>query len=65
MLIIKADILQRDGVLSQTKLVRFRPLSFDGNIKKLNDDIWKAIPEQVFGVRAKHRNDSHVGVADT
>ena len=51
MLIIKADILQRDGVLSQTKLVRFRPLSFDGNIKKLNDDIWKAIPEQVFGVK--------------
>lgn len=51
MLIIKADILQRDGVLSQTKLVRFRPLSLDGNIKKLNDDIWKTIPEQVFGVK--------------
>ena len=51
MLIIKADVLQHDGVLSQTKLVRFRPLSFDGNINKLNEDIWKTIPEQVFGVR--------------
>ena len=51
MLIIKADILQHNGVLSQTKLVRFRPLSFDGNIKKMNDDVWKSIPEQVFGVK--------------
>ena len=51
MLIIKADILQRNGVLSQTKLVRFRPLSFGGNIRNLNDEIWKTIPEQVFGVK--------------
>ena len=53
MLIIKADILQRNGVLSQTNLVRFRPLSFDGNIKKMNDEIWTAIPEKVFGVNPK------------
>ena len=51
MLIIKADILQNNGVLSQTKLVRFRPLSFDGKIKRMNDDIWKSIPEEVFGVK--------------
>lgn len=53
MLIIKADILQRNGVLSQTNIVRFRPLSFDGNIKKLNDEIWKDIPEEVFGVKPR------------
>ena len=51
MLIIKSDILQHNGVLSQTKLVRFRPLSFDGNIKRMNDEIWNSIPEEVFGVK--------------
>lgn len=51
MLIIKADILQHNGVLSQTKLVRFRPLSFNGNIKNMNENIWKTIPEQIFGVK--------------
>lgn len=51
MLIIKADILQRGGVLSQTKLIRFRPLSFDGNIKHMNDEIWDKIPTEVFGVK--------------
>ena len=50
MLIIKADILQRDGLLSQTNIVRFRPLSFDGRIKNMNDKVWKTIPEEVFGV---------------
>lgn len=51
MLIIKADILQHDGVLSQTRLVRFRPLSFDGTIKRMYDKIWGVIPESVFGVK--------------
>lgn len=50
MLIIKTDILQRDGLLSQTNIVRFRPLSFDGKIKNMNDKVWKTIPEEVFGV---------------
>lgn len=51
LLIIKADILQHNGVLSQTKLVRFRPLSFNGKIKNMNENIWNTIPEQVFGVK--------------
>lgn len=50
MLIIKADILQRNGVLSQTDIVRFSPLSFSGNIKRMNDEIWNTIPKEVFGV---------------
>ena len=53
MLIIKADILQRDGLLSQTNIVRFRPLSFDGRIKNMNDKVWKTIPAEVFGVTPK------------
>ena len=50
MLIIKVDVLQRDGMLSQTNIVRFRPLSFDGKIKNMNDKIWKTIPQNVFGI---------------
>lgn len=58
MLIVKADILQRNGVLSQTNIVRFRPLSFNGNIKRMNDEIWNSIPEEVFGVKP-HRIDCY------
>lgn len=51
MLIIKADILQRNGLLSQTRLVRFRPLSFNSTTKNLNDNIWGSVPKEVFGVQ--------------
>ena len=54
LLIIKADILQKNGVLSQTNLIRFRPLSFDGNIKRMNDEVWKDLPAKVFGVEPNH-----------
>lgn len=51
MLIIKVDVLQHNGLLNQTKLVRFRPLSFNSSTRNLNDSVWNAIPEQVFGVK--------------
>jgi len=41
LLIIKCDILQRNGDLDRTNLVWFRPLSFTGTTKSLYDDIWK------------------------
>lgn len=51
MLIIKVDVLQRNGNLNQTSLVRFRPLSFDANLRNLNNQIWSSVPKEVFGVQ--------------
>lgn len=41
LLIIKCDILQRNGDLSRTHLVWFRPLSFMGKMQTLYNNIWK------------------------
>ncbi len=41
MLIIKCDILQRNGDLTRTNLIWFRPLSFAGTTKNLYEDIWQ------------------------
>ncbi len=58
LLIIKCDILQRNGDLSRTNLIWFRPLSFAGAVKSLFEDIWKGVPggkigeaEQILFVR--------------
>lgn len=40
LLIIKADILHKNGLLANTKLIWFRPLSFKGEIKELYTTIW-------------------------
>lgn len=53
MLIIKCDILQRNGDLDRTKIVWFRPLSFAGTTKSLYDDIWYGTP----GVRKGEPED--------
>ena len=45
LLIIKCDILQRNGVLNQTSIVWFRPLSFSGNAKRMYDRIWDTLPK--------------------
>lgn len=41
LLMIKCDILQRNGDLDRTKLVWFRPLSFAGDIKSTFETTWE------------------------
>ena len=48
LLIIKCDILQRNGDLDRTKLVWFSPLSFSGNEKAIYSDIWTSEPKSVL-----------------
>lgn len=48
LLIIKCDILQRNGDLNRTKLVWFSPLSFSGTEKELYQDIWTNEPKEVL-----------------
>ena len=50
LLIIKCDILQRNGDLDRTHLVWFRPLSFMGNTRSIYQEIWKTEPENILGV---------------
>lgn len=51
LLIIKCDILQRDGDLDRTRLVWFRPLSFMGNTRSIYQDIWTSEPERILAIR--------------
>lgn len=58
LLIIKCDILHRNGDLSRTKIIWFRPLSFTGTTKSLYDDIWygtsgvrKGEPEDILFIQ--------------
>lgn len=48
LLIIKCDILQRNGDLDRTKLVWFSPLSFSGNEKAIYNDIWTSEPKSIL-----------------
>lgn len=41
LLLIKADILQENGVISGTEVIWFRPLSFKEGIRKSFETIWK------------------------
>ncbi|MBD5310996.1 MAG: hypothetical protein HDS13_02365 [Bacteroides sp.] len=40
LLIVKTDVLQKNGLLANTKLIWFRPLSFNGGIRELYTSIW-------------------------
>ena len=46
MLIIKCDVLQRNGILNQTKIIWFRPLSFSGKTRRMYDKLWKELPKE-------------------
>lgn len=48
LLIIKCDILQRNGDLDRTKLIWFSPLSFSGNEKAIYNDIWTSEPKNIL-----------------
>lgn len=54
LLIIKADVLQRNGDLDRTKLVWFRPLSFTGNMRETYNDIWMSESEKILGIQSNH-----------
>ncbi len=51
LLIIKCDILQRNGDLDRTHLVWFRPLSFMGNIRSIYQEIWNSEPEKILCIQ--------------
>lgn len=48
LLIIKCDILQRNGDLDRTKLIWFSPLSFSGKEKAIYNDIWTSEPKDIL-----------------
>lgn len=50
LLIVKCDILQRNGNLGDTRLIWFRPLSFMGNVRNLYQEIWTSEPNDVLGI---------------
>lgn len=51
LLIVKCDILQRNGDLDRTHLVWFRPLSFMGNTRSIYKDIWNTEPEKILCIQ--------------
>lgn len=56
LLIIKCDILQRNGDLGRTRLVWFRPLSFMGNTRATYKEIWTSEPEKILSIQPSQIN---------
>lgn len=52
LLIIKCDILQKDGDLNRTKIIWFSPLSFSGRERALYQDIWNSEPKNILSVQS-------------
>ncbi len=52
LLIIKTDILKKNGLLSETKIVWFRPLSFKGSAFDNYTRIWKEESKYILGIGA-------------
>jgi hypothetical protein len=52
LLIIKCDILQRDGDLDRTHLVWFSPLSFMGQTREIYQRIWTSEPKSILFIPA-------------
>lgn len=50
LLIIKTDILQKNGLLAGTKLIWFRPLSFNGNVKDLYTRFWNEEAKLILNI---------------
>jgi hypothetical protein len=51
LLIIKCDILQRNGDLDRTNLVWFSPLSFMGKTREVYQDIWTTEPKDILFIQ--------------
>ena len=56
LLIVKCDILQRNGDLDRTRLVWFRPLSFMGNTRTTYKEIWTSEPEKILAIQPSQIN---------
>lgn len=56
LLIIKCDILQRNGDLDRTNLVWFSPLSFSGVERELYQDIWTKEPKNILFIHPDRIN---------
>lgn len=56
LLIIKCDILQRNGDLDRTRLVWFRPLSFMGNTRATYKELWTSESEKILSIQASQIN---------
>lgn len=52
LLMIKTDVLQREGRLSDTRIIWFRPLSFRGDKRRTFEAIWQEETAQVLGIDA-------------
>lgn len=51
LLIIKCDLLQRNGDVDRTRLIWFRPLSFLGNVRSTYQQLWAEECENVLGIQ--------------
>lgn len=50
LLLIKADILQENGVISGTEVIWFRPLSFKESIRRSFETIWKEEAKSILNL---------------
>lgn len=50
LLIIKTDILQKNGLLSATKIIWFRPLSFKAVVRDLYNRIWIEEAKEILNI---------------
>lgn len=50
LLMIKTDVLQRNGDLDCTEIVWFRPLTFPANISSMYEDVWNDEPKRILDV---------------
>lgn len=50
LLMVKCDVLQRNGDLDCTEIVWFRPLSFSGNIKDSYETVWESEPKNILDI---------------
>ncbi len=56
LLIIKCDILQRNGDLDRTRLVWFRPLSFMGTTRAIYKELWTSEAEKILSIQTSQIN---------
>ena len=50
LLLIKSDILQKNGLLADTHLIWFRPLSFKGTVREFYTKVWKEEAKNVLNI---------------
>lgn len=56
LLIIKCDILQRNGDLDRTRLVWLRPISFMGATRQTYEDVWATESKKILAIQKQQIN---------